>query len=163
MDPGKERPVTSVLIFPVAYIEGSTPSPLTKICKMKEADEQECTTKAKWRFIAGGIMDTPAHQSRTGIWKRKMRNAARHGLKFNPFTNLTRPVGRFGVLLVGLMLVGSCQKEWQCTVVTDHVYLGQNYHSENTQTLYGSKEEAEAFEEQNTKSSAGFTSTADCH
>jgi len=56
-----------------------------------------------------------------------------------------------------MLIFISCEKEWKCTTVTND--LGMNY--ESSETITGSKEDAEAYEQEHTSSEEVYSWSLD--
>lgn len=66
------------------------------------------------------------------------------------------------VLIFSVLALCACSKEWDCTVTTDHTYMGETFHSESHTTFTGTKEEMEEFEVTGTNNTSGLTQTTVC-
>lgn len=66
-------------------------------------------------------------------------------------------------LMISVVALCACSKEWECTVTTDHTIMGETFHSESHITFTGKKDEMEAFEATGTKDTPGLKQTTVCH
>lgn len=66
-------------------------------------------------------------------------------------------------LMISVVALCACSKEWECTVTTDYTYMGETIHSESHTTFTGKKDEMEAFEVKGTKDTPGLQQTTVCH
>ena len=60
------------------------------------------------------------------------------------------------------LVLGACTKDYKCTVVTDHTYMGSTFHSEATVDFRGTKEEMKKYESDNTKDLPYLKQTTTC-
>lgn len=69
---------------------------------------------------------------------------------------------KVAVILSALALC-ACTKEWECTVTTDHTYMGETVHYESNTTFTGTRDEMKVFESNGTKDTPGLKQTTVCH
>ncbi|HPH46259.1 MAG TPA: hypothetical protein PKU83_04580 [Chryseolinea sp.] len=68
---------------------------------------------------------------------------------------------KVAVIMCALVL-GACTKDYKCTVVTDHTYMGSTFHSEATVDFRGTKDEMEAYEAKGTKDTPSVKQVTTC-
>ena len=66
-------------------------------------------------------------------------------------------------LMISALALCACSKEWDCTVTTDHTYMGETFHSESHTTFTGTRDEMEAYEAKGTKNTSSLKQSTVCY